>query len=116
MPAGIRLFLVYASLLLAGIGLSLPFVVELAATMPISGEGVVVMALLAYTVFTMTLVLQRKQAARGFALGLASLTLPLVAVLLLSAELVAGGIVAALAAGLFWGLTRPEVRAYLSEA
>jgi hypothetical protein len=116
MPAGIKLFLVYASLLLAGIGLSLPFVVELAATMPISGQGVVVMALLAYTVFTMTLVLQRKQAGRGFALGLASLTLPLVAVLLLGGRLVEGAIVAAIAAALFWGLTRPDVRAYLSEA
>ena len=50
---------------------------------PVSGPGVVVMVLLAYTIFTTTLVLQRKQAARGLALGLASLTLPLVVYLLL---------------------------------
>ena len=42
------------------------------------------MVLLAYTIFTTTLVLQRKQAARGLALGLASLTIPLVPLLLLS--------------------------------
>ena len=42
------------------------------------------MVLLAYTIFTTTLVLQRKQAARGLALGLASLTIPLVPLLALS--------------------------------
>ena len=47
-------------------------------------EGLVVMVLLAYTIFTTTLVLQRKQAARGLALGLASLTIPLVPLLALS--------------------------------
>jgi hypothetical protein len=115
MPSGIRLFLIYALLLLIGIGLSLRFVVELAGTMPVSGEGVVVMALLAYTIFTMTLVLQRKQAAHGFALGLASLTLPLIALLLVSGLLVEGVFLLALAALMFRGLTRPEVRTYLSE-
>ena len=39
------------------------------------------MVLLAYTIFTTTLVLQRKQAARDLALGLASLTIPLVPLL-----------------------------------
>ena len=42
------------------------------------------MALLAYTIFTTTLVLQRKEAARGLALGLASLVVPLVPLLALS--------------------------------
>ena len=41
------------------------------------------MVLLAYTIFTITMVLQRKQAARGLALGLATLTIPAVPLLLL---------------------------------
>ena len=76
MPGGIRLFLVYAFLILAGIGISLRSVVDPAISTPVSFEGLVVMVLLAYTIFTTTLVLQRKEAARGLALGLASLTDP----------------------------------------
>ena len=71
MPAGIRLFLGYAIAILVLIGLSLRFVVDQAISMPVSPLGVVVMALLAYTIFTTTLVLQRKEAARGLAIGLA---------------------------------------------
>ena len=115
MPAGIRLFLVYAALILAGIGISLRFVIDLAIGAPVSGPGVVVMVLLAYTIFTTTLVLQRKEASRGLALGLASLTLPLIPYLLAVGLLVQAIFVAALAALLFRGLLRPEVRAYLSE-
>jgi hypothetical protein len=115
MPGGIRLFLVYAFLILAGIGLSLRFVVDQAIAAPVSPLGVVVMVLLAYTIFTMTLVLQRKQAARGLALGLASLTIPLVPLLAFSQLLIEAVFVAALAALLFRGLLRPEVRTYLSE-
>ena len=84
MPGGIRLFLVYAFLILAGIGLSLRYVVDTAIEASVSFQGVVVMALLAYTIFTTTLVLQRKEAARGLALGLASLIVPLVPLLALS--------------------------------
>jgi hypothetical protein len=69
MPGGIRLFLVYAFLLLAGIGISLRFVIDLAIGAPVSGPGVVVMVLLAYTIFTTTLVLQRKQAAGAWRSG-----------------------------------------------
>jgi hypothetical protein len=47
MPGGIRLFLVYAFLILAGIGISLRSVVDLAISVPVSFEGLVVMALLA---------------------------------------------------------------------
>ena len=115
MPGGIRLFLVYAFLLLAGIGISLRFVIDLAIGAPVSGPGVVVMVLLAYTIFTTTLVLQRKQAARGLALGLASLTIPLVPLLLLSRLIVEGVFVATLGLLLFRGLLRPEIRTYLSE-
>ena len=115
MPGGIRLFLVYALTILAGIGLSLRYVIDQAIGAPVSGTGVVVMVLLAYTIFTTTLVIQRKQAARGLALGLASLTLPLT-LFLLQAGLVPQTIFfATLAALLFRGLLRSEVRAWLNE-
>jgi hypothetical protein len=115
MPGGVRLFLVYAFVILAMIGLSLRYVIDLAIGAPVSGPGVVVMVLLAYTIFTTTLVLQRKQASRGLALGLTSLTLPLLVYLLLGGLIPQTIFVGALAALLFRGLLRPEVRAYLSE-
>ena len=115
MPGGIRLFLVYAFVILAGIGLSLRFVIDQAIAAPVSPTGVVVMVLLAYTIFTTTLVLQRKQAARGLALGLASLTIPLVPLLAFSQLVIEAIFVTALALLLFRGLLRPEVRTYLSE-
>ena len=115
MPGGVRLFLVYALAILFGIGISLRYVIDQAIGAPVSGPGVVVMVLLAYTIFTTTLVLQRKQAARTLALGLASLTLPLV-VFFIQAGLIPQTIFfAALAALLFRGLLRDEVRAYLDE-
>src|SRR5258705_4995856 len=95
MPGGIRLFLAYALLILAGIGISLRSVVDTAISTPVSLEGVVVMVLLAYTIFTTTLVLQRKQAARGLALGLASLTIPLVPLLAPSRLIVEASFIAA---------------------
>jgi hypothetical protein len=115
MPGGIRLFLVYALAILAGIGISLRSVIDLAIGAPVSGPGVIVMILLAYTIFTTTLVIQRKQASRGLALGLASLTLPLL-VYVLALGLVPQTIfLGALAALLFRGLLSPAARAYLSE-
>lgn len=115
MPGGIRLFLIYAFAILAGIGLSLRFVVDQAIAAPVSLPGVVVMILLAYTIFTTTLVLQRKQAARGLALGLASLTIPLVPLLALSQLVIEAVFVMALALLLFRGLLKAEVRTYLNE-
>jgi hypothetical protein len=115
MPSGIRLFLIYAFLILAGIGLSLRYVVDTAIEASVSFQGVVVMALLAYTIFTTTLVLQRKEAARGLALGLASLVVPLVPLLALSQLPVEALFVAGLGVLLFRGLLRPEVRTYLNE-
>jgi len=117
MPGGIRLFLVYAFLILTGIGLSLRFVVDQAIAAPVSLTGVIVMVLLAYTIFATTLVLQRKQAARGLAIGLASLTVPTALLLATIPVPIAAPIfVAALGVLLFRGLLRPEVRAYLNEA
>lgn len=115
MPAGIRLFLGYAFAILVLVGLSLRTVVDLAVNAPISFEGLVVMSLLAYTIFTITLVLQRKEAARGLALGLSSLTVPAVPILALGGFLGPAILVALLAVALFYGLTRPAVRSYLNE-
>ena len=116
MPGGIRLFLIYAALILVAIGLSLRFVVDEAIAAPISPLGILVMVLLAYTIFTTTLVLQRKQAARGLAIGLASLIIPAVFVLATSPVHPATPFfVAAFGVLLFRGLLRPEVRTYLAE-
>ena len=116
MPAGLRLFLAYALVILVGIGLSLRTIVDQATLAPVSLIGVVVMILLAYTIFTMTLVIQRKQAAFGLALGLASLTLPLILLLAVSPVHPALPLfAAAFSLLLFRGLLRPEVRTYLTE-
>jgi hypothetical protein len=115
MPPSIALFLAYAVFVLAAIALSLPVVVEQAVVIPISPIGVVVMGLLAYTIFTITLTLQRKEAARALALGLASLTLPAVPLLFLGRLVIPAAIIAVLAVALFVGLTRPAARRWLSE-
>ena len=115
MPGGVRIFLGYAFLILGLIGLSLRWVVDQAISAPVSLPGVVVMILLAYTIFTTTLTLQRKEVARGLALGLSTLTLPAIPLLLLAGQPIAALIVVLLAALLFFGLTRPEVRAWLDQ-
>lgn len=115
MPLGIRIFLIYGFAVLAVIGAALPAVVDLAIGAPITFTGIVVMTLLAYTVFTLTLVLQRKQAGRGFALGLASLTLPVVPVLAFGGLILQAAVVAGVSAVLLYGLLRPDVRGYLTE-
>ena len=115
MPGGVRIFLGYAFLVLGLIGLSLRWVVDQAISAPVSLPGVVVMILLAYTIFTTTLVIQRKQASRGLALGLSTLTIPAVPLALLAAQPIGALIAALLGVMLFFGLTRPEVRTWLSE-
>ncbi len=116
MPAGVRLFLVYALLILAAIGVTLPYVVDTAVDTPIAWQGLVSMSLLAYTIFTITLTLQRKAAARGLALGLSTLTIPAVPLLLLGGLWPAALVIVLLAVALYRGLTRPAVSAYLREA
>ncbi len=115
MPGGVRIFLGYAFLILGLIGLSLRWVVDQAISAPVSLPGVVVMILLAYTIFTTTLTLQRKEAARGLALGLSTLTIPAIPLLLLAGQPVAALIVVLLAGLLFFGLSRPEVRTWLDQ-
>jgi len=116
MPWGVALFLVYALAILVGVGLSLSFIVEEAVLVPITFQGVVAMALLAYTIFTMTLTLQRKAAARGLAIGLSSLAVPAILLALVSGQLIIAVFVAALAALLFRGLRAPASLAWLNEA
>ena len=76
MPLSVAAFLAYALLLLAGLGLTLGPVVELATAAPVTLQGVVWMALIAACIFTITLVYQRKAAGRGFAIGLCTILLP----------------------------------------
>jgi hypothetical protein len=115
MPWGVALFLAYAVLILVGVGLSLPAVIDLAIDTPVSFPGLVVMALLAYTIFSITLVLQRKAAARTLALGLASLTVMPILLALANGLLVPAIGLAALAALLFRGLSTPAAQAWLDE-
>jgi len=115
MPWGIAVFLAYGFLILAGIGLSMGPVIDQATVAPVSLIGVVWMALLAYTIFTITLVLQRKRAARGLAIGLATLTLPAMPLAALTGSAVAVLFVAALAFLLFNGLRARSVGAWLDQ-
>ncbi|MBA3307891.1 MAG: hypothetical protein H0T04_04305 [Chloroflexi bacterium] len=116
MPAGVRVFLAYAFLVLAFIGVTLPLVVAQAVSAPISPLGIVWMALLAYLIFTMTLVLQRKEAAYPLALGLATLTVPLIPMLYLSPAGIPGALFAVVVAVLVFGsLRRPGVRSWFNE-
>lgn len=115
MPWGVALFLVYALLILAGVGLSLGYVVDLATTVPITPLGLVVMALLAYTIFTVTVVLQRKEAARTLALGLATLALPAIPIAFLGGGVIAALITGVLAVLLIQGLRAPAVARWLDQ-
>ncbi len=111
MPNGVRVFLVYALVVLGILGLTLPLIVaEASNDVPISPLGVVWMALLAYLIFTITLVLQRKQAGWGLSLGLVTLVVPLVPLLLLTAGVIGGIFAIALGLVLLRGLLRPEAR------
>ena len=116
MPNGVRVFLAYALILLALLGLTLPLVIEQAVEAPISFVGLVWMVLLAYVIFTVTLVLQRKQAAWLLSLGLASLTIPLVPMLAFAAGLIGLLFALVLALILFRALWPRSVRAWFNEA
>jgi hypothetical protein len=116
MPNGVRIFLVYAGAILALIGVTMPLVIDQAIEAPVSPIGIVYMLLLAYSIFTITLVLQRKQAAYPLALGLATLSLPLVPIAFLSPAGLTGAVIAlALAVILLWGLRRRSTRGWFVE-
>lgn len=115
MPWGVALFLVYAFLLLTGVGLALGPVVEQAILVPITLTGVVLMALLAYTIFTITLVLQRKAAARTLGLGLITLAVPAVPLAVLVNQPVGAVLIIVLAIVLVRGLRAPSSAAWLDQ-
>ena len=116
MPPGVLVFLGYSFVVLSVLGLAMPLVVDQAVESPISFIGLVWMGLLAYLIFTMTLVLQKKQAAFGLSLGLTTLMLPLAAILLCAP---AGWMLSIACVVLFilvvWSLRRPRSRQWFSE-
>lgn len=115
MPWGIGLFLAYALVILAGVGLALPGVVEQALEVPITPLGLVVMALLAYTIFTITMVLQRKEAARNLAIGLTTLAVPAVPLAVLAGQLIGAVVIVVIAVLLYRGLRSPAAAAWLDQ-
>lgn len=115
MPWGIALFLVVAFLVLTGVGLALGPVVDQAILVPITLTGAVLMALLAYTIFTITLVIQRKAAARPLALGLTTLAVPAIPLALLAGQVIAAILIAAVALLIVAGLRAPAAVAWLDQ-
>ncbi len=117
MPRGVRVFLVYGFSVLAIVGLTTPLIISQAVDLPVSPIGIVWMFLLAYLIFTLTLVLQRKQAAYPLAFGLATLSVPLILVMLVSGlgGLPGAIIVASVSLIVFWSLRRPGVHDWFNE-
>ena len=115
MPNSVRVFLGFAFLLLAVLGLFLRYVVDEAVSVPISPLGVLWMGLLAYTIFTITLVLQGKEAGRSLGVGLATVTIPAVPLLLINGLYPAALVVAAVGIAVARAITRPSARAWLRE-
>jgi hypothetical protein len=115
MPLGVRLFFLFGLGVLAFLGLTLPPIVAQAVEAPVTGLGLLWMLLLAYAVFTLTLVWQRKEAAYRLSLGLATLTIPLVPLLGIVAGPAAAVLALGLCLGIFWALLRPDVRGWFVE-
>ena len=111
MPIAVAAFLTYALLLLVGLGLTLGPIVEQATGAPVTLQGVVWMALIAACIFTITLVWQRKEAGRGFALGLSTILIPAAPL----GNWLPGLPFAALALLLIRGLRGAAARAWLNE-
>ena len=116
MPIAVVAFLAYALLLLAGLGLTLGPIVEEATAAPVTLQGVVWMALIAACIFTITLVWQRKEAGRGFALGLSTILIPAGPLIALTlGNWLPGLPLIALALLLIQGLRGAAARAWLNE-
>jgi hypothetical protein len=116
MPGGVLVFMGYCFVVLSVIGLTMPIVIDQAVSAPITFVGLVWMLLLAYLIFTMTMVLQKKQAAYGLSLGLTSLLVPLAVVVLFAP----GGFAVSIAAVILFvivilALRRPRSREWFSE-
>lgn len=115
MPTGVKVVLVFGFVLLAGIGLTLPVIISQAVEAPVSPLGLLWMLLLAYLIFSLTLILQRKQAARMLSFGLASLAIPIAVIMFFWAGLPGAIFGIALAGLLFTSLRGDAVRAWFSE-
>jgi hypothetical protein len=115
MPAGVRVVLAFGFVLLSAIGLTLPLIINQAVEAPVSPVGLLWMLLLAYLVFTLTLILQRKQAGWLLSLGLATLSVPIALILFQWAGVV-GALAGVLLIGvLFLALRGQRARAWFSE-
>jgi hypothetical protein len=115
MPNGVRVVLGFGFVLLAGIGLTLPLVINEAVEAPVSPLGILWMLLLAYLVFTLTLILQRKQAAWLLSLGLATLSIPVAFILYTGAGTLGAVAGVVLVVVLFLALRSPRARTWFSE-
>ena len=116
MPPGVLLFMGYSLLVLSILGLAMPIVIDQAVAAPVSLIGIVWMALLAYLIFTMTLVLQKKQAAFGLSMGLTSLMIPLALIMLFApGGFVLSGAAIVLFVVVVLALRRPRSREWFSE-
>lgn len=115
MPNGVRIVLFFGFVLLAGVGLTLPLVIQEAVSAPISALGLLWMLLLAYLVFTLTLILQRKQAGWMLSVGLVSLSVPLGVALFFWAGAIGLVVGVLISAMLFLALRGSVVREWFSE-
>lgn len=115
MPRGVRVLLAYGLTLLVLLALTLPLVIAQAVEAPISVLGLLWMLLLAYLIFTITLIVQRKQAAWALSVGLASLSLPLIPLLFLWGGALAALVGLLISAVLFLSLREGAVRTWFSE-
>ncbi|HEY7023385.1 MAG TPA: hypothetical protein VH371_00310 [Candidatus Limnocylindrales bacterium] len=115
MPSGVKIVLGFGFVLLAGVGLTLPLVINQAVEMPVSPLGLLWMLLLAYLIFTLTLILQRKQAAWMLSIGLASLAVPIAIVLYFWAGVPGAIFGIGLVGMLFTSLRGQRVREWFSE-
>jgi hypothetical protein len=115
MPLGVIVLVGFGLLLLAALGLTLPIVINQAIDAPVSPAGILWMLLIAYLVFTLTLVIQRKQAAWNLSLGMASLVVPVTLILWQWASV--AGALAGIALGLllFLSIRGGRVRAWFSQ-
>jgi len=128
-PLPVRLWFVWAFLLLAGTGLLLPRIVafvDFSERAPFSLLGIFIMLELAAVLFGITVALQRKRIGHRFSIGIAALAVPMLAGLPpalfdLPAPAANGWYLVTVPTGLLIsavlivGLLRPSARAWFSE-
>ena len=129
MPIGVRLWFIWAFVLLAGTGILLPRIIEFvdfSERAPFSLLGLFMMLELAALLFGITVAMQRKRIGHRFAIGIAILAAPMLAglppiLLDFPPEAVAGWQALFIPIGLLisvvlvFMLLRPGSRAYFSE-